>query len=156
MSLRAATPADLAVITKLLAGAELPTAGVEEHLDTFVVVETDPASSATDGGLPGDLAALIGVGGLEIHGRFALLRSIAVATEHRRKGVASAICTRLEEEAAARGVAQVYLLTETAEAFFASRGYSVVPRVDAPAAIAATEEFATLCPDSAVLMVRTC
>lgn len=66
------------------------------------------------------------------------------------------ICDRLEEDAARRGISQVYLLTETAESFFAIRGYSVATREDAPAEIAVAEEFTTLCPDSAVLMVRAC
>ena len=178
MSLRAATPADSAAIKKLLAGATLPTAGVEKHLETFLVVESGLAGNATGdrlpsepGGLnsglssePGELNCglptkpgnLIGVGGLEIHGRLALLRSLAVDDRHRRMGIASRICARLEEEAAERGIVRIYLLTETAESFFTKRGYSVTARTDAPAEIVATQEFTTLCPDSAVLMVRAC
>ncbi len=150
MNLRAAQSRDLAEIRRLLAEAELPTSGVADHLETFVVVEngTDEVA-AIDG-------SLVGVGGLEIHGRFALLRSIAVAAVHRRKGIASMICARVEEEAGGRGIDRIYLLTETGESFFAGRGYSVIARADAPVEIAATEEFTTLCPDSAVLMVRAC
>jgi len=150
MNLRAAQFRDLAEIRRLLAEAKLPTSGVADNLETFVVVEngTDEVA-AIDG-------SLTGVGGLEIHGRFALLRSIAVAAEHRRKGIASMICARMEEEAGGRGIDRIYLLTETAESFFAGRGYSAIARADAPVEIAATEEFTTLCPDSAVLMVRAC
>ena len=93
---------------------------------------------------------------MEIHGPFALLRSVVVSGVFRRRGIASDICTRLEEEAARRGLSQIFLLTETAESFFANRGYIVVARGDAPAEITATDEFTTLCPDSAVLMVRAC
>ena len=172
VNLRPATPTDLQAITDLLTQARLPTAGVEDHLETFLVVEADREDAAAgSGGLPGgdsgvdkdsgvggsgNAVSLVGVGGLEVHWRFALFRSLAVGAEHRRQGLASMICDRLEEDATRRGVSRVYLLTETAAAFFANRGYSVATRKDAPAEITATEEFTTLCPDSAVLMVRTC
>jgi amino-acid N-acetyltransferase len=172
VNLRPATPTDLRAITDLLTQARLPTAGVEDHLQTFVVVEAELEDAAAGSGeLPGgdnladkdsvvgggsSAASLVGMGGLEVHGRFALLRSLAVGAEHRRQGLASMICDRLEEDATHRGVSRVYLLTETAESFFAKRGYSVATRENAPAEITATEEFTTLCPDSAVLMVRTC
>ncbi|MGR8918854.1 MAG: hypothetical protein ACU85V_04495, partial [Gammaproteobacteria bacterium] len=48
----------------------------------------------------------------------------------------------------------VSLLTETAAAFFEHLGYSRAPRAAAPATIAATAEFASLCPDTAVCMRR--
>jgi amino-acid N-acetyltransferase len=180
MNLRPAASADLPAITNLLTQARLPTIGVEDHLETFVVVAVNPEGSAAakeeraDGDNPagvGGLVAeddlvgvgglvgsgsLVGVGGLEVHGRFALLRSLAVGADHRRQGIASKICGRLEEDAVRRGISRVYLLTETAESFFASRGYTVATREDAPAKITATEEFTSLCPDSAVLMVWTC
>ena len=150
VNLRAAEPKHLPAIVSLLAEAGLPTWGVEDHLETFVVVE-----SATDEVAAVD-GVLVGVGGLEIHGRFALLRSLAVAAEHRRKGIASMICARLEEEATRRRIDRIYLLTETAELLFAGRGYAAIARAEAPAEIASTEEFTSLCPDSAVFMVLAC
>ena len=156
MNLRPAASADLTTIKRLLTEARLPASGIEDYLETFVVVEicTDGVvANVGDHPGRGNLAA---VGGLEIHGRFALLRSLAVEAGHRQQGIASMICDRLEKDAARRGIRQVYLLTETAESFFSNRGYAVAAREDAPAEIAATEEFTTLCPDSAVLMVRTC
>ncbi len=150
MTLATAKQRHLAAISQLLASSDLPSAGVETHLNTFVVAE-DVTLAGEDIG-----KAVVGVGGLEIHGRFALLRSVAVASNFRRKGIASAICAWLEEDAPRRGISHIYLLTETAESFFANRGYAVIVRADAPAEITATEEFTTLCPDSAVLMVRAC
>jgi arsenate reductase (thioredoxin) len=47
------------------------------------------------------------------------------------------------------------LLTETAEIFFARKGYHTVDRKDAPAEIQASSEFSHLCPSSAVLMKKT-
>jgi amino-acid N-acetyltransferase len=156
MIMRPAASADLTAIERLLAEAQLPTSGVEDHLATFVVVEVRADGFMADAGNLPCRSNLAAVGGLEIHGRLALLRSLAVGTEHRQQGIASMICDRLEKDAVGRGISRVYLLTETAESFFSTRGYAVAAREDAPPEITATEEFTTLCPDSAVLMVRTC
>lgn len=131
---------DLPAMMRLLAEFDLPTQGVEHHLDRFVVVEA--------------AGRLVGAGGLEIHGRFALLRSLAVAGNQRSRGIGGAICDRLESDAYGLGVEAIYLLTETAQAYFESRGYRTLPRTDAPPEIQASEEFRTLCPDSAVAMRR--
>jgi amino-acid N-acetyltransferase len=139
--LRLAAPADLSDIDALLRGAGLPSSGVSEHLDTFVVFES--------GG------SIAGVGGLEMCGSEALLRSLAVAPAFRRRGIAASICDRLEAIAESRGVEQLYLLTETAERYFVKRGYAVTARSEAPSAIASTEEFTLLCPQSAIMLRRS-
>jgi N-acetylglutamate synthase-like GNAT family acetyltransferase len=131
----------LPAILDLLARSDLPTSGVQEHLDSFVVAESDSNN-------------VVGVGGFEPYDRTGLLRSIAVAPDRRKKGVATAICDRLEDEAARRGIEELYLLTETAESFFAARGYRSIPRTDAPPEVASCQEFRSLCPASAVLMTR--
>ena len=138
--LRAAVAGDLDSIHALLEAAGLPIEGVRAHLASFVAFES--------------AGRVVGVGGLEVYADVALLRSLAVAPAFRRRGVAGAICERLETDAARDGVGEFYLLTETAESFFAKRGFGAVPRSAAPPAIAATEEFAELYPDSAVLMRR--
>jgi N-acetylglutamate synthase-like GNAT family acetyltransferase len=50
------------------------------------------------------------------------------------------------------GAREVWLLTTTAEGFFAANGFERVVRTDAPAAIAATSQFKDICPDTAALM----
>lgn len=138
--LRAANPEDLARIHALLSAADLSTTGVSGYLDRFFVFEAD--------------GAVEGVGGLEPHGASALLRSLAVAPGQRGRGVGSALCDRLEAEAARRGVTHIYLLTETARRFFLNRGYVSLDRSDAPPEIASSDQFARLCPVSAALMCR--
>ena len=138
--LRPARPGDLSAITALLAELELPIRGVVDSLDSFVVVELE--------------GRLIGVGGIELYGQEALLRSLAVSTEHQHCGVATTICDHLEAQAAQHGIESIYILTETAERFFARRGYVVVARSAAPEAIAASEEFTDLCPQSATFMQK--
>jgi amino-acid N-acetyltransferase len=94
----------------------------------------------------------VGIVGLEIYGRDALLRSLVVALPHRSIGLGTALVDRAETYAAGRGVRTVYLLTMTAEAFFARRGYVRASRDEAPPAILATAEFSSLCPASSVFM----
>jgi amino-acid N-acetyltransferase len=140
MMLRSAVSSDIPEILKLLATVKLPTRGVSDNLGTFVVFESD--------------GAIIGVGGLEFRGSHALLRSLAVSPTHRNRGLATAICDHLEAEAARRGINSIYLLTETAEEFFVSRGYTATPRPEAPPEITSSEEFSAICPQSAVFMRR--
>jgi amino-acid N-acetyltransferase len=60
----------------------------------------------------------------------------------------------VEEEMRRIGVTKLYLLTETAEHFFAARGYRAVERTGLPDAIERSEQFVSMCPASAVLMTR--
>lgn len=138
MHIRPAVPVDLPAIEALLETAGLPVDGLEAHLDDFVVAQAD--------------GELVAAGGMEHYGERALLRSVVVADHHKGKGIGTAICERLEESARKRGVRDIYLLTDTAQDYFAGRGYEVSGRNRVPAEIAATEEFTRLCPASAVLM----
>ncbi|MGE0483712.1 MAG: arsenic resistance N-acetyltransferase ArsN2 [Gammaproteobacteria bacterium] len=95
---------------------------------------------------------LVGVVGLERHGRDGLLRSLVVRPDSRGEGLGGSLLDALEAQAAAAGIERLWLLTETAEVFFAARGYAVVARTAAPTAIAASREFAGLCPASATCM----
>ena len=103
----------------------------------------------------GDGANPIGVVGLEVYGTVALLRSLAVAPDEQGRGLGSALRAHAERAARQRGIAALYLLTTTAEAFFVQRGYVRIPREAAPPVLHRTAEFAALCPASAVCMTRT-
>jgi amino-acid N-acetyltransferase len=138
---RPAKPSDLPAIFELLATGKLPTEGVAEHLDTFVVLESNDS--------------IVGIAGLEIHSSAALLRSLAVSPSHQGRGLATILCGHIEAEAARHGLEQIYLLTETAESFFSKRGYAAISRDSVPPEIASSKEFSELCPQSAVLMERS-
>jgi len=60
----------------------------------------------------------------------------------------------MEAVAGKAGVQELYLLTMTAEPFFAKRGYGRVDRAKAPAALQGTTEFVSLCPVSSVCMMK--
>ncbi len=96
----------------------------------------------------------IGVGGLELCGTEALLRSVLVLAGRRRSGLGRGIVAHLLAEAGVRGARRVFLLTTSAQPFFAALGFAVTGRAAVPPAIAATREFATLCPASAVCMTK--
>jgi putative acetyltransferase len=95
---------------------------------------------------------LVGVVGIEPFGDDGLLRSLAVRPDRRTAGLGAVLVGEAERWALARGLGTLYLLTTTAQAFFARRGYEPVPRAEAPAPIAATAQFRGLCPASAAFM----
>jgi len=97
----------------------------------------------------------VGFGGLEMHGRDALLRSIVILPPVRRRGAGRTIVGLLETEAALRGASAVWLLTTETAAFFEQLGYAACDRAQAPPAIRATAEFACLAAASASLMRKS-
>ena len=98
--------------------------------------------------------ALVGCAGVEVLGEAGLLRSVAVDDGHRGSGLGKELVAAAEELAREEGVRELYLLTTTAEGFFTGLGYRKLPREQAPADVEATQQFASLCPDSACLMVK--
>lgn len=97
---------------------------------------------------------LLAVGGIEVFDDSALLRSLVTRRGRRGEGVGTRLLATIETEAARCGVRMLYLLTDTAEAFFGARGYAKVPRERAPVTIAATPQFASLCPASSAFMCK--
>lgn len=95
---------------------------------------------------------LVGVVGVEQHGDTGLLRSLVVAGACRRSGYGQALVAQAESWARGRGIQTLYLLTTTASGFFQRMGYTVVPRSEAPPAIAGTAQFAGLCPSTSAFM----
>ena len=130
---------DLPILRAALAAAGLPVDDLDEPGRTFYAI-LDHRSRT------------IGYGGLERFGPNALLRSVVVPPRERGLGQGGVIVETLEREAAGRGVTTVYVLTTDAAPFFARIGYSSIDRASVPAAIAATAQFATLCPATATVM----
>ena len=104
--------------------------------------------------LAGDPTTPLGIVGLELSPPYGLLRSLVVDARARRRGVGSRLLAHAEAHARSRGVRWLYLLTTSAEAFFAARGYAFVDRSEAPQIIRFSTEFTTLCPASAAFMVK--
>lgn len=132
---------DLSAVRELLREAELPTDDLStELLDRFLV-----ARRGSD---------VVGSVAVERLGADGLLRSLAVEPARRGGGLGRTLTRRVEAAVAADGIDTVYLLTTTAEAFFGRLGYEAIPRSAVPGSVRGTEEFRTLCPDTAVCMVK--
>jgi N-acetylglutamate synthase and related acetyltransferases len=142
VTIERAGPGDVAEIAARLTAAGLPHEDFARHLGSFLV-----ARPRTERGV-------VGVIGAEVYGEDALLRSLVVAPNWRRRGVGDALLRELELQAEEWGVRRWWLLTTTAVKFFAQRGFRVTPRIEAPHGVAATEEFRELCPSEAVCMSR--
>jgi amino-acid N-acetyltransferase len=132
---------ELDAVRALLASADLPTEDITEaHCRDFFYA--------------GPRDAPTGLVGLEVLGDVALLRSLVVTPADRNAGEGSELVRHAEDQARRRGVRGLYLLTMTAEKFFAKRGYGRVLREAAPTAIKATKEFAGICPSSSAFMSK--
>jgi amino-acid N-acetyltransferase len=92
--------------------------------------------------------------GLELYSNSGLLRSLAVATPARGRGLGKRLVAHAERYAQEHGVKELYLLTTTAEAFFSRLGYRRVERDAVPDAIKATREYSGICPASSAVMAR--
>ncbi|MFD0793722.1 arsenic resistance N-acetyltransferase ArsN2 [Mucilaginibacter litoreus] len=97
----------------------------------------------------------IGVIGLEVYSNYGLLRSLAVSTLYRNKGIASQLVKHIEELAANKGLVALYLFTTTAKDYFKRIGYEHIARMDLPEAIKTSDEFTHLCPDTAIAMQKS-
>jgi N-acetylglutamate synthase-like GNAT family acetyltransferase len=137
--LRIAADGDLAPCLVLLTACELPTRGLERDFPSGYVVAST-----------GDL--LLGCAGVERYGTAGLLRSVAVGSAARGSGLGGRLAHDRIAHARAHGLASLWLLTTTAPGFFERIGFTPVSRVDAPAALRDSEEFAHVCPASAVCM----
>lgn len=107
--LRPARAEDIPQIDALLKAEWLPSYGLDEYLDTFLVIE--------------DEGQVVGCAGLEPFGEVALLRSVVVAPERRGKDDGRRLVEASLAAAGERGVRRVYLFTMNAAPFFGRMGF---------------------------------
>ena len=141
ISLRQAGAADWPAIEALLLAHQLPTEGAREHLATYLLAFAQ--------------GELVGCAGAEVYGPVALLRSVAVAPGLQKQGVGRLLMQTLLQQARARDIASLHLLTVTAPEYFAQYGFKRGRREDAPAALRASAEFQGACPACAAFMSLT-
>jgi amino-acid N-acetyltransferase len=131
----------LPAIRALLEMERLPASDLNEQaLERFLIWRDD--------------SGVNGIVGVELYGEVALLRSLVVASHARGSGAGAALTQAAERFAVELGARNIYLLTTSAEHFFAARGYSRIDRGEAPKSIQGTTQFSALCPSSAVLMTK--
>jgi len=138
IAINGATAADLPIIRQLLIANNLPITGIDDHWKTFIV--------AKDG------ETIVGCGGSEAYKVAALIRSVAVADSHRGRGIGRRIVRQLVDRLASRGIREFYLLTTTAQPYFAKRGFKPIDRDEIHPQLLASTELQGACPDTAVCM----
>jgi N-acetylglutamate synthase-like GNAT family acetyltransferase len=136
MEARAVAP-DAAELVAALEAAHLPTEDLGDEGRAFFAFEEAGRS--------------IGFGGFELYGEDVLLRSVVVLPEVRGQGFGRAVTEAVLARAHQAGARRAYLLTTTAESFFAHEGFSSIDRTDAPASILATKQATTICSTAALL-----
>ncbi|UCG91071.1 MAG: GNAT family N-acetyltransferase [candidate division WOR-3 bacterium] len=141
LSITFAQAKDETCIRNLLSEADLPFLDVGEHLPNFIIAR--------------DKGQVIGAVGIERLGKVGLLRSLVIAPRHRGKGIGTILYDRILAYADLIGIKKLYLLTTTAENFFTKVGFTKIERGNIPRPIQLTKEFQSLCPETAVCMVKT-
>jgi len=136
-----ASAEELGAIRTLLEGAGLPTSDLDSARPEFAVVRED--------------GRVIAAGALQRFGSSALLRSVVVAEDRRGSGLGQMIVWELELLASATHISRLFLLTQTASEFFTRQGYRVIERSAVPEEVQSSEEFRSLCPNSAVCMAKS-
>ena len=136
-----ASAEDFDSLRALLEEASLPTEGLGDQFPQAYVV----ARAGSD---------LLAAAGLETYGEAGLLRSLVVAAAARNRGFGRALVENRLAYARALGVERVFLLTTTAPRYFERFGFANANRSEAPAELASSPEFASVCPASAICLTR--
>ena len=141
LEVREARPSDLAGVLALLRRAGLPAAGVADSFSHFYVADNE--------------GTLVGAAGLEVYGASALLRSVVVDDRWRGTGVGRSLIDHALGQARQQGIADVFLLTTTAEHYFPRFGFACVARDSVNDEVKSSVEFQGACPASAVVMRKS-
>jgi amino-acid N-acetyltransferase len=124
--------------TELLKDNELPYSDINTESVQLFSIEQDKQT--------------IGIIGFEQYGKHGLLRSFVIEKQYRSKGLGARILSDFEKMASEQGITEFFILTTTADKFFARNGFEVFDRNAVPQLIANTTEFDSICPASAVCM----
>jgi amino-acid N-acetyltransferase len=138
VSISPASREELPRIVELLDDGGLPPDGLEDHLPTILVARLH--------------GRVVGSAALELYGTAALLRSVVVRRDLRGTGLGSRLTEAALRLSREFGVAEAYLLTETADLFFPRFGFRNIPRSRVPSSVRSSVEFTSACPASARAM----
>ncbi len=130
---------DLDEVLALLAASGLGADGVAEHITDFLVARED--------------SRLVAAAALEDYRVAGLLRSVAVAADRRNWGLGHYLAHTLIERSRRRGHTALYLLTDTAQAYFERFGFRPVERPTVRPAVLASMQFRRESCKASVVMV---
>jgi N-acetylglutamate synthase-like GNAT family acetyltransferase len=131
---------DQTAIQSLLKQCELAYEDISSHLADFVIAKAGERT--------------IGVNGIEIYQQDGLLRSLAVEPSFRDQGISRDLHAMILARAHQKKVKKLYLLTQTIENYAAKIGFRKIARENVPELIQSTNEFRSLCPKTAVCMMK--
>jgi amino-acid N-acetyltransferase len=141
-NIRPARSEDLQKVKNLLLDCGLHGEGVIDYFgDGYVVAEHG--------------IEMIGVCGIEVYNVFGLLRSVAVSRKWQGRSLGRALVENRIAWAKAEGIRALYLLTLDADRYFERNGFRRVRREDVPVEIKGSLEFKSLCPETAIVMVKS-
>ncbi|MDD2391200.1 MAG: GNAT family N-acetyltransferase [Desulfobacterales bacterium] len=101
-----------------------------------------------------DDSALVGVVGLEVQSRFALLRSLAVNPKFRSRGYAARLLEAAERYSEYLGVVTLFMVTTAAHGFFFNHGFKSEDRMTAASLLHLVEHFQRLCPPPSLCLIK--
>lgn len=139
-TVRAAGAADLQSVRSLLVVAGLPADDIDRHFDAGYSLAVS------------DDGTVIGSAGVEVYGGVGLLRSVAVASPWRGRGVGAALVQDRLAWAREQKLDALWLLTTTAADYFSTLGFRRTDRTDAPHDLLTASEFTHICPSTATVM----
>lgn len=137
MQIRQATFEDLDAIAQLLRVCDLPVPSTDERVEFLVACIED---------------AVVACVGWEMHGAFALLRSLAVKPTSRGRGVGENLVRAALTKLSDNGVAEFFILTQSAEAFATKLGFLPMCRDALPPDLRRSKQIASQCCAEAVCM----
>ena len=140
VSIEPVAEGDVPALYDLLQASGLPVDGLAAHLSTAFIAKND--------------SQILGSVALEVYGKSALLRSVAVAAPLRGTGLGRQLVEAAFDLAHRQRVQRLYLLTETAAEWFPRFGFTPTDRADVDPAVRASIEFTSACPDSAQAMQK--
>lgn len=136
--IRHANPEDFLPVCALLESENLPVSDLRKDMKDFFLAEMENQTVASIG--------------IDRYGQDALLRSMVVNSPQRNLGIASELVSHLEAHARQQGIYTLYLITNTAEDYFARMAFEPITREQVPSLVATSAEFNGLCPASSTIM----
>ena len=131
---------DFELIRQLLSECNLPFSDIDPTKQYFIIAENE--------------GKIIGCSGIEIYGENGLFRSLAVDPDYRSLGIGKWLTDKIINSAHEKDIRKLYLLTTTANIFFAKQGWTKMERTNVPIEIGKTTEFMSICPSTATCMMH--
>lgn len=130
IAIEEAGAADFPAIVDLLTRSGLPVEGVRPDAGTYYIAKA---------------GSMLGVLGVETCATAAVLRSFAVEPAARKAGIGKVLVEHVLAKLKTSGYADLYLLTNTAEGYFANYGFTDTGRGQLPAEVLSSAIFTADC-----------